>query len=76
MVVPGAWQWVSGKLSILHLSETTVKMEPNSGGKGWWGNDLEESLVGNLGAEQGVSAGTVLMETSWMLAGKSLMGLW
>lgn len=43
VVVPGVWQWVGEKLSIFHLSETTGKIESNSGGKGWWRNDLEEA---------------------------------
>lgn len=46
-----------GKLSILHLSETTGKIKSNSGSKGWQGNNLENSLAGKLGAEKGVSSG-------------------
>lgn len=46
-----------GKLNILHLSETSGEIESNSGAKAWRGNDLEKSLAGKLGAEQGVSAG-------------------
>lgn len=72
-LVPGSGRvGAQGGWEIKHFasSETTGKIESNSGGKERRINNLEKSLAGKLGAEQGISAGaSESSETPWTTAG-------